>query len=852
MMNFQNNPQFGQMNPNFNQFFNPQQNWNMCMPMFYPNNMNPNMNQRMMMNNMQNMNNMRNNFCMYQPIMQNNMNMLNNSMNNFCFNNVQNNNQNMLWNANMANSANNINCPMNNNNFGMNNIIQGMNNLNLNNNGIICGDNTYLSGRRTNIWNQRTATLLLRDYEEIMDENDLINKLNILDDCKENKNNNKESNSKDNLLANKDIQKLKRDIKKINNKLELIFTKENLSKLIDEKELLNFFYFKEKECIQFVNDNFDKEYILKDFMIGEIQKVFYRNPLIHGVAKKVIQKLRAISNENIQTLQEFSAKISINFPGIEMPNFLIQAYMQNLDCVIFLEQKNRETETMLKQIQSRNVINDSKKLILFLDSIRQNNSLIFEGINFKFELLELFIDINSKVFKKRYRDGEFFQIFQTNEDIIKKYISPDFSYSIVYKDFKSKSKEQRNEGMETLFNLFEQETCNKKDIVLSIIASFYYLLFYLFKSSKFSKDYSNLGNPFINLILKNFVIFLDKKINKEKKVAENFYELLKDLYISDVNYLINMNKIYEMKNKGYQFFELDYLLLNNDRVKEYYLTLKKKFTWSGHFGKYGIGVGRNITTFEQKIELYLLDENVFTNKITIIIDGFGNENENPMNKWKDFIKYFKKETMFYYYRWPSGGSVSKFILNGVLNFLLFDRGYCPREFRAASLRAKIAGKILAYIIYSNTIFKNFQINLVAFSLGNHVIKHCIKELYKLNYNMKNIDKTTFLSRNENNNPICINSVIFCAAATYFSKIESWIKYIREIIVDKFINCYSGSDWEMKVFYKSFIEKTAIGVDRLNIFYQGENLVDNYYFDYWHIFYKMGTVAKKIAGDYKEI
>ena len=97
----------------------------------------------------------------------------------------------------------------------------------------------------------------------------------------------------------------------------------------------------------------------------------------------------------------------------------------------------------------------------FLDSIRQNNSLIFEGINFKFELLELFIDINSKVFKKRYRDGEFFQIFQSNEDIIKKYISPDFSYSIVYKDFKSKSKEQRNEGMETLFNLFEQETCNK-------------------------------------------------------------------------------------------------------------------------------------------------------------------------------------------------------------------------------------------------------------------------------------------------------------------------------------------------------------------------------------------------------
>jgi hypothetical protein len=262
-------------------------------------------------------------------------------------------------------------------------------------------------------------------------------------------------NSNENLLAKRKSQKLMKDLKKIQNKINLTFTDENLSRLIDEKELLNFFYLKEKECIQFVNDNFNKEYILKDFMISEIQNIFYRNPQIHSVSKKVIQKLRAISNENIQNLQEFSAKISINFPGIEMPNFLIQAYMKNLDCVIFLEQKNRETETMLKQIQSRNVINDSKKLILFLDSIRQNNSLIFEGINFKFELLELFIDINSKVFKKRYRDGEFFQIFQTNEDIIKKYISPDFSYSIVYKDFKSKSKEQRNEGMETLFNFMK-------------------------------------------------------------------------------------------------------------------------------------------------------------------------------------------------------------------------------------------------------------------------------------------------------------------------------------------------------------------------------------------------------------
>ena len=161
----------------------------------------------------------------------------------------------------------------------------------------------------------------------------------------------------------------------------MIFSSENLSKLIDQKELLNFFYLKEKECIQYINDNFDKKSLLKAIAINEIGNVFYRNPQIHNISEKVIQKLKEISNENNQSLDEFSAKISINFPGIEIPNFLMQYYMKNLECLLFLDQRNRETQTLIDQIRNRNVINDSQKLILFLDNIRQNNNLIFEGFN---------------------------------------------------------------------------------------------------------------------------------------------------------------------------------------------------------------------------------------------------------------------------------------------------------------------------------------------------------------------------------------------------------------------------------------------------------------------------------------
>ena len=835
MMNFQNNPQFMQMNQNYNQFANQQLNWNMCMPMFYPC-MNPNMCQNMMI--MNNMKNMSNNFCMNTPMMQNNFNMMNNNMNNLYFNNAQNNNPNFIWNNfNMVNNQN-LNKSANNINCNMINLIQGMNNINLDNNNV-------------NILNRRTTSLLSMDYDELLKEIELINKTNIFFDNNSNKNKNKnqEINSREKILSEKEYQKLINEIKLIKAKIELIFSSENLSKLIDQKELLNFFYLKEKECIQYINDNFDKKSLLKAIVINEIKNIFYRNPQIHNISEKVIQKLREISNENNQSLDEFSAKISINFPGIEIPNFLMEYYMKNLECLLFLDQRNRETQTLINQIRNRNIINDSQKLILFLDNIRQNNNLIFEGFNCQLELLIFFIAINYDVFTKRYYNGEFFEILELNENIIKKYFKQCYEYKNVYKDFKSMNKTKRNEKIEELYSIIKMDINNKKDLMFNLIVSFYYLLFYLFKSSKFSNNESNLGNPFINLILKNFVIFLDQKNNNEIMVETNFYELLKDLYISDVSYLIDVKNFYPSKNKEYSFYDIDNILLNNDRVKIFYIKLKDKFTESGHFSKYSIGPGRNFTTFEKFIELIPLITNVFSNNIVIIIDGFLNEESNPLVKWKDFINYYKKEAIFYYYRWPSDTLIN-YLYNAIPLIWKFSS-----QFKNANVRAKIAGKILAYIIYSNTVFKNFQINLVAFSLGNHVIKHCIKELYKLNYNMKNIDKTIILSKPENNYPIYIKSIIFCAAATYFKNIKSWIKYKQEIIIDKFKNCYSGEDWILGFFYVLCMLRFAIGKYKLTINYQGKNLVDNYDFtkyNFGHRSYDMKILAKKIAGAYKEI
>ena len=59
----------------------------------------------------------------------------------------------------------------------------------------------------------------------------------------------------------------------------------------------------------------------------------------------------------------------------------------------------------------------------------------------------------------------------------------------------------------------------------------------------------------------------------------------------------------------------------------------------------------------------------------------------------------------------------------------------------AKKRAKLCGKILAYILISSNFFKDFEINLVGYSLGNDVLKYCIKKLIKLH----KIDKNNFVN-----------------------------------------------------------------------------------------------------------
>jgi len=140
------------------------------------------------------------------------------------------------------------------------------------------------------------------------------------------------------------------------------------------------------------------------------------------------------------------------------------------------------------------------------------------------------------------------------------------------------------------------------------------------------------------------------------------------------------------------------------------------------------------------------------------------------------------------------------------------------------------------------IFYRFPNYLIVFSLGNHVIKHCLKELYKYN----NIN---------NKNCIKLKNVILIAGATHISGNQLWKQYIENIIIDRFINCYSKADNVLSLAYKSCMFKEAVGSSELIINDNGNNMVNNYDFtkdNFGHTTYNYKTLIKILFPYYKDI
>ena len=679
---------------------------------------------------------------------------------------------------------------------------------------------------------------------KLEEEQELKNKLNQLKKEIQTMDSFNKENEEKFIDANKNLQnyeKIKRDAEKELTMINIkeIFSNENLSILKTETDILNFFSNKINECNSKIFYQFEKNQIITDFLLKNIEEIFKTNPLIKEITKNIYTKLSSINIEEIQSEEEYNSKIFALFGDAKLPQFLTDKDLKIVRCKSFSNKRNNNIDSFIRNLVGRNFTLESGNIIDIFESIRDNKIKVFDGINKKNELLKLFILINSKILNKPYFGEKYIIFLDNNKDLIKEYFNEDIQINEILENLNKMTDEKDKIEKKNLLNSIKNDINSNTGKIYIIISSFYYLLLYKFKDSK---QPNNFGNIYITCILKNFVIFLNQNFDNLEK---SLFSLLFQLFLFDINNTIYKDKI----NETYTFDKINSLFSKTgENLKKKFMDLKDQYQQEkrGFFTIIHDNINHHFTQNEdlrcfENIKLLSLDKKVYSNTITIIVDMFSNPDKNQVDEWREFINYFDKETMFYFYQWSY---LSKEDLFQKGNYKKMKKK--QEDLIAIRKIAKLCGNFLAYILISKKFFRAFQINLVGFGLGCYVIKECIKLMSKINY------EKFFVK---------IKNVILIGASMNILKEQNWKKYIEETVVDKFINCYSQKDEILKKFYYIISKdkntgNNPIGLDSLQIKNEnGKNLVINYDFtenNFDQLSYDLGAVVKKIFEYYKDI
>jgi len=229
---------------------------------------------------------------------------------------------------------------------------------------------------------------------------------------------------------------------------------------------------------------------------------------------------------------------------------------------------------------------------------------------------------------------------------------------------------------------------------------------------------------------------------------------------------------------------------------------------------------------EIKTSFYIenLAEEKRSPSVMLCVSGYLSEQDVSVEQWDGVIQSITDESISAY-KWPAKSQLNlgkkivkrllpcmselnkEGIVMTVLKSLETTHTTVFDDYKEASQRAKLAGRLLALMLSSGESFgNNTVVNLMGFSLGTKVIAECIKTLYK----------------HKANNTIC-NVFLFGGAAS-FSNEEAWKEQLK-VIGGRLVNCYSNSDWILKMLKESK-NKRPIGLRP--IFTEEKNIkVENY-------------------------
>ena len=406
-------------------------------------------------------------------------------------------------------------------------------------------------------------------------------------------NNNMNNNQNNNNIANFGIDKSfltnkannQQNMNQFNNNFQLLenqlmsifntnFNDNKFLPLQSEFQILSFFSFGEKQCLNFINSNMINKYIYTEHIFQQLKQKFEKSPnLNHNLTAQIISKLNSVPLGTFTSRQEYFNYLINIFGNVEIPQFLIKKDLECLDNYIRYLNRANKTTTIISNMKNKYGETSSKLVINFYEQMKNNQMQLFQGINKRYELFCLFLCLNKTLFLKRYIDNQFICFLEWNIDLIKMYFGNNINYIGIVNYLKQLNNPQmrgnnyqRQEDI--IFNNISPILNNNINIISNIISSFYILLLYKFKNIYKTDAKCNMDNTHLTVALKNLVIYLNEKCPTYANNGNNLFQLLMDLINYDVDNLKKIDKFFCEKNKSYSFSDVDYILRDDERYQQ--------------------------------------------------------------------------------------------------------------------------------------------------------------------------------------------------------------------------------------------------------------------------------------------
>jgi len=646
----------------------------------------------------------------------------------------------------------------------------------------------------------------------------------------------------------------------------------------DIKIILGYFYIRELIIENYINEKY-KNNTFKRHSNLRIADYFFRilfeeNSSTCEMAKLINQFISEINEtyfekENWNDLSDvtYMNKIKDVFGIIELPKFLlrkgfrirreIQKFIESINTNNKLTNDNDNidnyndsddrksssnestvfTKSIIKYLNvDNNIITNKENEFNIRDIVKEieNNNLIL----FKSSLNTIYAKIFFIFLKEIETNDKINKIITKNKNIIINCFHID-KYNTI-KEFMQKYVDIDPNKIRFEFSNLLSESSESEYLFYSILASYLFVI---------NKMFSEQKSAYIDLLL-----FLQNFLSEENQIFKNIIiKVLNDLFLNEKDYKsIIKNSVlfgkyhykipsfYEAKYHTTKYYDLKDIKdifnnINDYKLKDRFFEIIKKeeaYEMGSNFFRlniinklkewFSIKDSEDEDTIEKHLKLIPYEKNKYIEKtILILISGYFSSNSDHFEEWEQLINIYKKRfqnPIIYFYNWPSSGiSFQK---------LIFHR----RDFRKTRERAKYCGKILALMMMSEEIFSGFKINLAAFSLGNHVLKNCLKELE----NFGRLD--------------IVNNVIFMAGATNITNSYKWENRLKSIN-GNIINCYSDVDLAL-ILCQTITRKGTIGTKKLKI----RNVkIRNYLISSFHLLYRvnMDELGKMFLDDIKE-